>query len=373
MGDLSPSLIPAELDDAVNALYGAVAAPETWADALEQLARATHSVGCLLYPRNQAPSLIQLPVPKDLREFIDAYVKGGWFQVDPRALCGWRAIDEGYVVITDDNFMTRDEWNNSRYFQDFHRLWKMPEWAAVAFKADGHQWCMPLLRDARQGPVPDEYKPQLAALSSHLGKAIELATMLDRRQKARQIEMLEQAGVTAALLDWRGTLIGLTSSAEALFDMDLTVKNGQLLIRDGEASRRMREVIAAQRAAQPLPSEFISVARGAGRRPVIIQIIALPKVLSDTFGRASLLLRFYDTETQAKTAGEVLRAAFGLTRAETRLVVELSQEHSTDLIAEKLCISKETARVQLKAAFRKTGTHKQSDLIALLANMPHSK
>ncbi|WP_296747213.1 helix-turn-helix transcriptional regulator [Mesorhizobium sp.] len=364
--------LPIDVQLALEALYAAVAAPETWALALHQMARATNSVGCCFYPRNQALSLLHLPVSPDLREFVDAYVQGGWFQIDPHAMRGWCMAEEGRTLVLQDDIFPGLERNKSLYFHDFLQAWKLPDWAAVAFKADNHFWCMSLLRDARQGPVVADQTQILMALAPHFTRVIELATLFDRRRSAEQIGTLEMTGIAAMLLDWKGTVTALTTAAEALIGTDISVRGGQLYIVDGAANRQMSDVVAALRAGLLPPQQFVVVKR-EGKHPIVIQVTELPKLLSGAFGRAGVLLRLFDGERKLTAAKEALNMAFGLTPAEARLAVELGHEHSIDNIAERFSVSAQTARTQLRSVLRKTGTHKQSELVALMANMPRSR
>jgi DNA-binding CsgD family transcriptional regulator len=66
----------------------------------------------------------------------------------------------------------------------------------------------------------------------------------------------------------------------------------------------------------------------------------------------------------------LLRSAFGLTIAEARLASRLASGDSLDDAANMLCVTKNTARVQLKAVFAKTSTHRQAELVALLMGLP---
>lgn len=363
-------VLPTDLNRALESVYAAVAKPETWAAALQQMASATNSIGCLLYPKDQARALLRLPISPDLEGFIDAYVQGAWYEIDPRAQRAWNAVDRGRVLLTDDDLMVDDEVKRwSPYFQDFQLPWKLPGWAAVAFKANGNHWCMVLLRDARHGPPDDRQKPQLISLSSHLGRIVELATLVDGRQSARQADLLEQSGLAVMLLDARGTVTTLTTAAERFVGREIFIRHNQLRFTDNEAAGQMTKMLSALRANQPLPSSYVAIRRD-GQRPILIKITVLPPPLFDVFGKGNLLLRFFDSGTRLRPDGEAMRKAFGLTPAETRLAIELGQEQSLGHIAEKLAISKLTARVQLLSIFRKTDTHRQSELLALIANMP---
>lgn len=65
----------------------------------------------------------------------------------------------------------------------------------------------------------------------------------------------------------------------------------------------------------------------------------------------------------------LLVGTFGLTPAEAQLAAQLVTGESLEDVADGLCISKETARYELKSVFRKTDVHRQSELVALLSSL----
>ncbi len=68
----------------------------------------------------------------------------------------------------------------------------------------------------------------------------------------------------------------------------------------------------------------------------------------------------------SRDGATLLRRAYGLTAAEARLALALDRGGTLVEIAARLGVSYETVRAQLKAAFTKTGTRKQRDLLALV-------
>jgi len=62
-----------------------------------------------------------------------------------------------------------------------------------------------------------------------------------------------------------------------------------------------------------------------------------------------------------------LTTIYRLTSAETDLALRLLAGQSLSAAAGPLGITYETARSRLKSIFRKTGTHRQGELVALLA------
>jgi DNA-binding CsgD family transcriptional regulator len=65
----------------------------------------------------------------------------------------------------------------------------------------------------------------------------------------------------------------------------------------------------------------------------------------------------------------IVARAFGLSRAEARLASLIAGGMAPDAAAQKLGVSRETVRNQLKAVFAKTETHRQNEVAALLAQL----
>ena len=361
----------AELQRALQGLYDAVVMPETWPTALHAFARATNSVGCLFYPQEQARALVHLPVSPDIQDFIAAYVNEGWHLQDVRAKRGWPQAAAGKVVFTDDDITTAEERQSSPYFQEFHSNWSLPNWAAISFVANGGLWCMPLLRSQRQGPASKKHARILAATSPHLGRVIELATLLDSRRVADHLGLLHRSGRAAALIDWGGNVSGLTPAAEALLGTDLSVRVGRLMAREPNSNASLQRLIAAAANGSTNSTAAIVVAIARPRRrPILVRAVPLTGLLGDVFGQARSLLLFDDLDDKKRPAAELLRGLFGLTPAEARLLVEMASGDAVELAAERLEISTGTARNQLKSAYHKVGVHKQSELVALLSRLP---
>ena len=66
---------------------------------------------------------------------------------------------------------------------------------------------------------------------------------------------------------------------------------------------------------------------------------------------------------RSKITVAFLQNRFGLTRAEARLVIHLVTGTSLKSSAKALGVGYETVRRHVKSVFRKTGTHRQSELV----------
>jgi DNA-binding CsgD family transcriptional regulator len=74
-----------------------------------------------------------------------------------------------------------------------------------------------------------------------------------------------------------------------------------------------------------------------------------------------------DLEASVEAPESDLTHAFNLTPAEARLASRLVAGLSIESVSRQLGIGYETSRTQLKSVFGKTGTHGQSELVALLS------
>ena len=74
-------------------------------------------------------------------------------------------------------------------------------------------------------------------------------------------------------------------------------------------------------------------------------------------------------EQNDKAPDALLRSLFGLTTAEAKLASRLATGEAIEHAADRLGIAKDTARNQLKSIFQKADAHRQSQLVALLAQV----
>lgn len=97
--------------------------------------------------------------------------------------------------------------------------------------------------------------------------------------------------------------------------------------------------------------------------PLALQVISLPLLTAAGETAALVILRPLDGGI---LIGRVAARAFGLSQAEARLATMLTEGSSLPAAATRLGIAHETARVQIKSIFSKTGTTSQGALVRLL-------
>jgi DNA-binding CsgD family transcriptional regulator len=102
---------------------------------------------------------------------------------------------------------------------------------------------------------------------------------------------------------------------------------------------------------------------------MVIRVLPVDGAASSPFLGARALLTLSDLDPKPAPLPDLLANAFRLTPAEAKLTCVIGNGGSLEHAAGELRLSRETVRNQLKAVFAKTDTHRQSELVALLARL----
>ena len=82
--------------------------------------------------------------------------------------------------------------------------------------------------------------------------------------------------------------------------------------------------------------------------------------------QADVALFIIRADDEQPVSADRLRMLFGLTPAETRLAEHLARGINLSEISERLGLSRETCRSQLRSIFVKTRTNRQGELVAVI-------
>ena len=206
-------------------------------------------------------------------------------------------------------------------------------------------------------------------LASFTRRLIEIAAVAGGHGPApAPTATLEAMRLPAIALDQDGFVADTNAAAEAIFDDDVKIRDRRLFVRDGAARALLKEAIDQLKTSprlSPLPAGPIIVPR-QDKLPVIVRIWRFggASPLPSQEVRALLTLNALGPKPGPPAA--ILARTFRLTPSEAKLACVIARGASPYIAARELNISRETARNQLKAVFAKTGTHRQSELVALL-------
>jgi len=357
-----------DLGSIADAFARAALDPMHWTDAMEVAASATASAGAVLMP--VSGRLPGLPHSASLGGLLEDYFAGGWATRDLRER--GRDLLWAQGAFSDLDVCTVEEIAKAPYYNDFLGQHDLRWFAGVSVACGEDLWCLCIQRSIEQGPFTPGELADLARQAPQLGSAGTIARSLGHARVEASVDALDAAGAPAVIFDRFGSVLHLNARAEALLGDDLRISGRRLVSTDRAAT------IALERALQALlwrPGAAalgrpVRLPRRSGRRPIMAYPLRLPRLREDPLSPAAAAMILRDLDRRPRAREEDLAAAFGLTRREAALAVHLGSGLPLGDFAERHGLSLATARVHLRATFAKTDTHRQGDLVALIARLP---
>lgn len=338
-----------------------------WGAAMETVCDATGSFGAILFPvEGKVPGL---PHSRALEPSMESYVRDGWIKRDERDRI--RPALDTRGIGTDLDFMTVEGMDRHPYYQEFLAPHGLRWFAGVKVASGDDLWCLSIQRSIGQGPFSPAALHKLAALSIHLSASAALARALGFAKAEGALTAFEASGTAAVLLDRHGKAMCSNEAAERLFGPDIDIRHGRLVSASRDATAALDRTLhdLLWRSSPLATAPPVSLPRRSGK-PILAYPLWLRGLSSNALAPCQAVVVLVDPEGGRCPSEDALRSLFGLTPAEARLARQVAMGATIEAIAGRMRITYETARNQLKAVLAKTNTHRQAELVSLLARLP---
>lgn len=340
--------------------------PEGWVGVMEDICAGVGAVGAALLQADvRTPDVPRTP---GVREAFDRYFQEGWHQRDLRAK-GVPLFFQGRKVFTDEDIITPEEMRREPYYNECVFRAGLNGFAAVGFFAESRLWAVAIQRATREGLFERDHLKALAGLADSLTAAATLSVLVGQSALSAATDALSLVNQPALVLDRSGLVIRTNQAAEDIFDDDLRVRSRRLHVQDKSAAAALGALIERTTLSADLPPAEPVTIRRPLKKPVIARIHPVPDAARSPFLGARALLILASLAPRPPLSASLLAGTFGLSPAEARLASILAGGIDLRTAAEELGVARDTARNQLKAIFAKTGAHRQSELVELLAKL----
>lgn len=223
-----------------------------------------------------------------------------------------------------------------------------------------------IFRSRVAGPFARADESMLLRLIPHLARATELHYRLlsSETGRAAALTVLDRIAYGIAICGADGTLHLANAMAQELLRARRGISlNGNRIVatnrKDAElAAAAIRDVAAGT-------ADHAGIAIATDDEPLRLTLTRLPDdLVPEPADDAGLVLLCINDPTANLTgAAGVLKDIFGLTETEARVAFNLARGKTMDAIATSTGVSRNTVRTHVAAAFSKTDTSRQADLV----------
>jgi DNA-binding CsgD family transcriptional regulator len=349
----------------IDRIYEAAFVPDQWSHALHAVATSNGCASGVIatWDTQQMPQgfratpLVQVAVENTMRS--------------PQGQDGRRftalhgVMNDGFTSI--ESLLSREAIDTDPIQIGLRALGLESQAATAIPMPTGELVCISFERHVADGPFDDHTISALNQLRPHLARAGLMAARLGLERAQTTVNGLRAIGLPAAVMTLGGRVLTTNDLFDALSSTFLPSSHGGLAINDSAANALFQSTIEAAKArAEPLVRS-IPIAARDGRGAVVAHVLPLRRAAHDIFSGGDLLIVATTVRASASLpSSTILMGLFDLTPAEVKLAIALAAGSTLQQAAINASIQLTSARTYLDRIFRKTGTHQQSQLVALL-------
>lgn len=353
-------------DDLISDIYEAAAVPELWPNVLGKMSKMADGAGGILFTANL--DRIRWTASPDIYDLFDEFVRDGWAAINPRPARMGSLNHAGFV--RDHDAFTDEEMNKDVVYTEFYRK-RGVGWATGTMLSvpSGDSIIFSFEKAYAKGPITDQVITRFDGLRPHLARGALLSARLGLARAQAMADALETVGLPAAVLRLRGRILTANSSFSKFVPSVFQDRQDRVHLADDNADFLLAEAIERVSTASALaPVNSIPLPAEGGRPPLILHLLPVCGTAQDIFSNAVSLLVVTPVDRAIVPTATVLQGLFDLTPAEARVARGIGEGDTVETLAAKFNLARETVRTQLKAVLGKTGMHRQSDLVAMLAS-----
>lgn len=356
---------PVSFESLLLDLYGALEQGGSWAPFFSSLCEAMHLEACTL--------ILRMPSPNDRGELYS-------FNTDLAYEDVYRTVqyrDDPFRDMPTDvpcslaDVISPEALQESSFYRELLEPDGTTDILALNVRTGSHPAILRLSRRQPSNPFGLLEKSLLTRLLPHLSTAFSLHEQRRRSllERGAHLGALDQLAFGLVIIDENGMIVRVNETAQRLIDRSrlLRIDDGRLHGAAEAGTTQLADAIAAMHHAAEGERQFLRLVDSEAGEYIqmLLRPIATPD-LPDPKAPAGVAVFLNDEVRNRDIYLGHFGQLYGLSPAEVALIDELLLGSSIAVAAEKLGISENTARTQLRSVFAKTHVHRQAELIRLV-------
>jgi DNA-binding CsgD family transcriptional regulator len=366
-----------ELAAALESCFDAVANPELWPRATEELTAALGALGaCFNMHGADADRRRLAPRSSRYGEMLSEFLADGWGEHDVRGQRGWPLLKRGSLVVLDNHISTPHEREGIPIYTELFRRHDLDTFAAIGFHANDAQWVLNLARSKAMGDFSVAEAQEMARIAPLLSRLLTFAETLASAAANGAMAALEDTATAAILVDWAGQVTEVNRPARALLGAGLAVRGARLSVERADDQAMLDGLIGvatspeASRAGPCGGPVMLALPQGG---VLMIDAVPVRAAMADAFGRSGALLILSNPGRRPRPSDSLLRELFGLTQREAQVAALIAAGDGAAEISDTLGLKASSVRQVIKVLLWKTGARRQSELVAMFARLPDGR
>lgn len=375
MGKQRQGLNDEALQQLIGTIYDTALSPDRWPQTLEALARAFDAPSADFHSWNRLTRAPEFAITYNMDHMLEEYT-AHYIHINPRVAFLdsdplKRRVFYDYMY-TDEQSIRSDE-----FYNWIEREADAPYGLGIRVEDDEvFQSACGIHFSRRQGHVENGTIARFEVLAPHLTRAVQMSRKVQAQHLQTQplADALQAMNCGVALVDRHARVTFANEAAEEVLagrDGLSRDAHGELRTARQKDTAALHEAIARVARPQTLVGGearlTLLIERPSGKPPYEVRLApARPAALEGAADGARALLLISQPESPGSLSTEVLQQHYELTPAETRLCTVMLEGGGLPEVPERLGIAESTARSRLKQVLAKTGTNRQTELVALL-------
>jgi DNA-binding CsgD family transcriptional regulator len=349
----------------LDRIYEAAFVPDQWSDALQHVATAHGCATGAIGAWNDSGAPIGQRATALLAPLVDATMRSN-DNVSALRFNALHSVKEPRFTRV-ESLLSEHELAIDPIQLGLRSIGLESQAATAIAMPSGDLVCISFERFTKDGAFDKPLLDALNTLRPHLARAGMMAARLGLERAQATTKAMNTLGLPAAVMSLSGRVLATNAWFEDLSTTFLPSSRGGLAISDVDANRLFQEMVSAS-ASQVEPAvRSIPIAKKDSNDALVIHLLPLRRAAHEIFSGGDLLI----IATAARTNSQIptpaiLMGLFDLTPAEVKLATALAAGRSLHEAAVEANVTRSTSRTYLDRIFKKTGTHQQSQLVALL-------
>lgn len=367
-------------DRVIRNLYEAAAGLISWQDALGSLHRQMSCAGVQLVVIEKPTGALVMSeqstadmLPNNIDGVLD-HVRE-YHRHDPH-MAHAAGLAVGEVMHSAESFPL-DQWKTHKFYAEYWSAYGVHDLIAAKIAEDErHVVMLGMTRTLEQPTFNSLDMKVLERYIEHLASAYRIVRHLGVIQATARagLALIEASTRPMILIDARHNIVVSNAAGKAIIAAGTSFyeQSGKLRCRGNRGAASLDDGLAELRSKSIDPNAqqrrvAVRIDGETPAHPILCSLWALrPAETMGLFGAAEVILITVAPAPTGSVDGVLVASMFDLTPVEARVAVALVEGLDLQRIARSHNNALETVRSQLKAIFVKTGTRRQSELIALL-------